>query len=513
MTVVATAPTAPPRTTHKWGILAVLCLSLFMVVVDNTIVNVALPTLSEEFSATTANLQWIVDAYTLVFSALLLAFGYFGDRTGRRRALQAGLVLFALTSGLAALSQTTEQLIGARALMGIGAALIFPATLAIIINVFTDVRERAMAIGIWSGVTGLAVAAGPVTGGLLLEHFWWGSIFLVNIPIAALALLAGRLLIPDSRDPRPGRLDRLGLVLSVLAIAAIVWAVIEAPHRGWTSPEVVLTGTAGLLLLAAFVVQELRTRYPLLDVSLFGNPRFSAASAAIASAFFGLFGFIFLITQYMQLVQGYSPLQAGLRTVPFAVVTGVLSPLSIVFMHRVGTKAVVAGGLGLMTLGFVMASTLTADSAYFGPVLASMVVMAAGLGLTTSPATEAIMGALPPEKAGVGSAVNDTTRELGGTLGVALVGSVFASLYGPQVVDGLAGFPEQVVALSEESMGAAVVLSQQVPNGAALLQAAQSAFMSGFQAGSLVAAGATAIGAVLALLWLPARHRPVTPSR
>ena len=504
---VLTEVRSPQRTRTRWWILAVLCLSLFMVVVDNTIVNVALPTLSEELSATTANLQWIVDAYTLVFSALLLAFGYFGDRTGRRRALQFGLVIFAITSGLAALSQTTEQLIGARALMGIGAALIFPATLAIIINVFTDTRERAMAIGIWSGVTGLAVAAGPVTGGLQREHYWGGSIFLVNIPIALLARVAGRLLIPDRRDPRPGRLDRLGLLLSVTSVAAIVWAVIEAPHRGWTSPEVVVVGTTGLLLLAAFVVQELRTRYPLLDVSLFRNPRFSAASVAIASAFFGLFGFIFLITQYMQLVQGYSPLQAGLRTVPFAVVTGVFSPLSIAIMHRIGSKAVVAFGLTLMSAGFVMASTLDADSAYFGPVLASMVVMAAGLGLTTSPATEAIMGALPADKAGVGSAVNDTTRELGGTLGVAIVGSVFASLYGPRIVDGLNGFPDQVVALAEESMGAAVVLSEQIPQGEVLLEAARSAFMAGFQAGSLVAAAATGIGAVLALLWLPARHR------
>ncbi|TXH44163.1 MAG: MFS transporter, partial [Actinobacteria bacterium] len=263
----------------------------------------------------------------------------------------------------------------------------------------------------------------------------------------------------------------------------------------------------GLLLLAAFVVHELRTSYPLLDVSLFANPRFSAASVAIASAFFGLFGFIFLITQYMQLVQGYSPLQAGLRTVPFAVVTGVFSPLSIAIMHRIGSKAVVAFGLTLMSAGVVMASTLDADSAYFGPVLASMVVMAAGLGLTTSPATEAIMGALPADKAGVGSAVNDTTRDLGGTLGVAIVGSVFASLYGPRIVDGLNGFPDQVVALAEESMGAAVVLSEQIPQGEVLLEAARSAFMAGFQAGSLVAAAATGIGAVLALLWLPARHR------
>jgi EmrB/QacA subfamily drug resistance transporter len=506
MTALTTAPASPAvRPRNRWWVLAVLCVSLFMVVVDNTIVNVALPTLSTELDATTSGLQWIVDAYTLVFSALLLAFGYFGDRNGRRLALQAGLVIFALTSVLAALSQNVQQLIGARALMGIGAAMIFPATLAIIINVFTDLKERAMAIGIWSGVTGLAVAAGPVTGGLLLENFWWGAIFLVNVPIAAVALLAGRLLIPDSRDPRPGRLDLVGLVLSVVAVSSLIWAIIEGPHRGWTSPEVLASGVAAALMLTAFVVYESRVEHPLLDVTLFRNPRFSAASVSIASAFFGLFGFIFLITQYMQLVQGYSPLEAGVRTVPFAVVTGVFSPTSIAVMHKVGTKAVVATGLALMSAGFLMASTLEADSAYFGPVLASMVVMAAGLGLTTSPATEAIMGALPPSRAGVGSAVNDTTRELGGTLGVAIVGSVFASAYGPAVVESLRGYPEQVVATVEESMGAAVVLSTQVPDGQSLLTAAQDAFMSGFASGSLVAAGAAAVGAAMALAWLPAR--------
>ena len=510
--MIAPAVTSPPRTNRRWWVLAVLCLSLFMVVVDNTIVNVALPTLSTELEASTSSLQWIVDAYTLVFSALLLAFGYFGDRNGRRLALQIGLVVFALTSVLAALSQSVEQLIGARAFMGVGAALIFPATLAIIINVFTDVRERALAIGIWSGVTGLAVAAGPVTGGLLLEHFWWGSIFLVNVPIAALALLAGRVLVPDSSDPRPGRLDRVGLLMSVTAVGLGVWAIIEGPHRGWTSAEVIAAGLSATGILASFIVYESRITHPLLDVRLFRNPRFSAASVAIASAFFGLFGFIFLITQYLQLVQGYSPLAAGVRTVPFAVVTGVFSPLSIALMHRFGSKLVVAAGLALMSAGFLLASTLSADSVYLGGVLASMVVMAAGLGLTTSPATEAIMGALPQDKAGVGSAVNDTTRELGGTLGVAIVGSVFASLYGPKLVDGLAGFPEQVVAIAEESMGAAVVVAEQAPDGARILAAARDAFMSGFAAGSLVAATATAVGAVLALLWLPARARREAPA-
>lgn len=385
--------------------------------------------------------------------------------------------------------------------------MIFPATLAIIIHVFTDIKERAAAIGIWSGVTGLAVAAGPVTGGLLLEHFEWGSIFLVNVPIALVALVAGARLIPDSRDPRPGSLDRWGLVVSIVAVGAGIWAIIEGPHRGWGSAAVVLAGLGSVALIAFFIRYELRRDHPLLDVRLFTNSRFSAASVAIAAAFFGLFGFIFLITQYMQLVQGYSPLEAGVRTVPFAVVTGVFSPLSIVIMHRVGTKIVVTTGLVVMSVGFVMAANLESDSSYVGPVLASMVVIAAGLGLTTSPATEAIMGALPPDKAGVGSAVNDTTRELGGTLGVALVGSVFASLYGPQVVEGLAGWPTDVVERAQESMGAAVVMSEQLPGGTEILRVAQDAFMSGFASGSLVAAAASGMGAILALVWLPARHR------
>ena len=506
--------TQPPdidvrRGSARWWTLAVLCLSLFMVVVDNTIVNVALPTLSTDLGASTSGLQWIVDAYTLVFSALLLAFGYFGDRAGRKVALQLGLVVFAGTSALAALSTTTGQLIGARALMGVGAALIFPATLGIIVNVFTDAKERAIAIGIWSGVTGLAVAAGPVTGGWLLEHFWWGAIFLVNIPIAAVALGAGLRLVPESRDPHPGRLDRVGLGLSVAAVGLGIWAIIEGPHYGWTSPQVVLAGALAVVLGAAFIRYESRQASPLLDVRLFRNPRFSAASAAIASAFFGLFGFIFLITQYLQLIQGYSPLEAGLRTVPFAVVTGAASPLSIVLMHRIGTKLVVGAGLALMSTGFVLAARLEADSAYLGPVLLSMVVMAAGLGLTTSPATEAIMGALPPAKAGVGSAVNDTTRELGGTLGVAVVGSVFASLYAPQIVDALRGFPGSVVEVAESSVAAAVVVAGEASDGGAMLGAVQEAFMSGFGAGSLVAAVATGVGAVVALLLLPARAEGV----
>ena len=501
-----TSAAAHPR---RWAILAVLCLSLLMVIIDNTIVNVALPTLSTELGASTTSLQWIVDAYTLVFSALLLALGHAGDRFGRKRALQLGLVLFAATSALAAMATTSSQLVGARALMGIGAALIFPATLAILVTVFTDTRERATAIGIWSACTGLAVALGPVTGGYLLEHFAWGSIFLVNIPLAAVALALGWWLIPDSRDPAAGPLDRLGLVLSAAGVGLVVWAVIEAPERGWTSTPVAVGGTTGLLLLAVFAVWERRLAHPLLEIRLFSNPRFTAASLSVTTAFFALFGFIFLITQYLQLVQGYSPFEAGLRTLPFAIATGVTSPLAMVAMHRFGSKLVVSSGLAVMAVGFVLASRLQVDTPYVGLTVVSMVTIAVGLGLATGPATESIMGVLPADKAGVGSAVNDTTRELGGTLGVAVVGSVFATVYGTRVVDALseAGVPADALATAGSSVAGALTAAASLPAdlGGAVVAAAQEAFISGLSAGSLVAGAAAALGAVLALVFLPAR--------
>jgi len=283
-------------------------------VVDSTIVNVALPTLNSELGAGTTQLQWIVDAYTLVFSALLLTMGHVGDRFGRRRALQVGLFIFALTSGLAALSTTSNQLIGARALMGIGAALIFPATLAILVHIFTDPKERAVAIGIWSAMVGVAVALGEVAGGLLLEHFWWGSIFLVNIPVALIAIVLGAILLPESRDPNVGPMDYAGLVLSAAGVGLVIWAIIEAPTRGWTSPSIVLALVGSAVLLVVFALVEHRLAQPMLEVRLFKNARFTAASLSIATAFFALFGFIFLITQYLQLVQGYTALQAGARS-------------------------------------------------------------------------------------------------------------------------------------------------------------------------------------------------------
>jgi EmrB/QacA subfamily drug resistance transporter len=491
--------------------LVVLCLSVLLVTIDNTIVNVALPTLSRDLSASTSSLQWIVDAYTLVFASLLLVFGHLGDRFGRLRTLQVGLVLFGLTSLGAASANTTGQLIAGRAAMGVAAALIFPATLGLLSNIFTDARERATAIGIWSAVAGLAVALGPVSGGVLLEHFSWSSVFLVNVPLAAIALAAGWRLLPESKDPAPGGFDLGGAVGSIAVVGTLVWTVIEAPNNGWTSSTTITGLIAAAVLLSVFIVWEVRRRHPLLDVMLFTNSRFSAGSAAITAAFFGLFGFIFLITQYFQAVRGYGTLTAGLATLPFAIVTAVLSPVAILLMKRVGTTLVVTAGLLLMSGGFGLAAFSSADSAYWGRIIGSMTLMAAGLALTTGPATDAIMGALPVSKAGAGSAVNDTTREIGGTLGVAVVGSVMSSIYGPRLVDSLSalGVPAPAAQAARESVVAGLSVAGQLPaatRGAATT-AVQNAFMDGLQAGSLIAAAATAVAAIGVLIFLPARHR------
>lgn len=494
---------------RRWWILAVLCLSVLLVVVDNTIVNVALPTISRDLNASTTDLQWIVDAYTLVFAGLLLVGGNLGDRLGRRRMLQAGLALFAVTSLAAAVSRTSGELIAARAAMGVAAALIYPATLALLNNVFTDARERAMAIGIWSGVSGLAVAIGPVSGGLLLRHFAWGSVFYVNVPIVIIALIAGRLLLPESRDPKAGRFDPLGAVTSAAGISLLTWSIIEAPRHGWATPATIGGIAGALAILALFAVHQARRPDPMLDVRLFRNPRFTAASAAIALAFFGLFGFIFLITQYFQAVRGYNPLHAGVATLPFAIVTGGLSPVAIIAMKRAGTKLVVTAGMLLMSGGFVVAATTPQGGSYWGQIVIAMALMAAGLAFTASPATDAIMGALPPDKAGAGSAVNDTTREVGGTLGVAIVGSVLSSAYGSHVTSALAhlGAPHAITSLASQSIESGLGVAAHFPPAlqATASEAARQSFMTGLHGGSWVAAAATVVGALLALAFLPSR--------
>ena len=495
-----------------WLILTVLCASVFIIVVDGTIVNVALPTFVRELGATTSQLQWIVDAYVLVFAGLLMAAGSIGDRFGRKGTLMVGMAAFGITSAVAALSSTPSQLIGWRAAMGIGAALIFPATLALLVNVFTDARQRAIAISVWAATSGLAVALGPVTGGYLLEHFFWGSVFLVNVPVIMVAMLAIWRVVPTSRDTTIRRFDPLGIALSIVGVTVLVWAVIEGPKHGWTSSTSIAAFGFAAVLLTAFIRWERRIDHPMLDVGVFTNMRFTAGSVSVAFAFFALFGFIFMVTQYFQFVRGYGALEAGVRTVPFAVFTGMAAPASAKLVERFGTKAIVAAGLASMAVGFAWTASNTETASYW-LIIGQMFFMGGGLGLVNAPATEAIMGSLPPAKAGVGSAVNDTTRELGGTLGVAIIGSLFASVYSHRLGELLAGSPVPADAqrVAGESVGAGIEVARRAGEvagpqaGAAVKGAVDSAFMDGFRAGSWVSAAVVLIGALIALRWLP-RH-------
>jgi EmrB/QacA subfamily drug resistance transporter len=499
----------PVTTVHdkRWVILAVLCLSLFISVLDDTIMNVTLPSLVRQLGATTSQLQWIVDAFALVFAGLLLAAGSLADRFGRKPALLIGLALFATFSALGAAASTSGQLIAARALMGIGAALIFPTTLAILSNVFTDAKERAHAIGIWSAVTGAAVARGPIAGGFLLEHFWWGSVLLINVPICAIAIFLGWKILPNSKDSDAPRLDIGGLVLSILAVGTLVYTVIEGPQVGWASSRTMIGFAIAAVAGLAFVVWENGSEHPMLDVAVFSNARFSAASASITAAFFALFGFIFTVTQYLQFVKGYNTLETGVRTLPFAVATGFAAPFAVKLVRKVGTKYVVAAGLATMAVGFLVTATFSATTTYT-TIAASMVLLGGGLGLIMAPATESIMGSLPTEKAGVGSAVNDTTRQLGGTLGVAVIGSLFASAYGDKLTAGLQGLlPERAVTAARSSIGAAYAVADAAPPDARPLirRVASDAFLSGFARGAIVTSGVALVGSFVALAFLPAR--------
>jgi EmrB/QacA subfamily drug resistance transporter len=494
----------------RWWTLLVLCLSLVIITLDNTILNVAIPTIQRELDASTSELQWMVDAYTLVFAGLLLTAGALGDRFGRRGALTFGLAIFGTASVFAALSDTAAQVIGARAVMGVGGAFIMPSTLSIITNVFPD-EERGRAIGVWAGVSALGIAIGPVSGGLLLEHFSWSSIFWVNVPVVVLALAGGRAVVPTSKDPRQARLDPLGALLSISGLAALVYAIIEAPEVGWTASETIVWFATGAALLGAFALTEWRSDHPMLDVSFFRNPRFTAASVAITLVFFAMFGTTFLFTQYMQFVLGYSALQTGVRLLPMALTLMVFAPLSARWVERVGTKRVVATGLVIVSLGMLWQVGATQDSGY-GRFVIGLVVMALGMANVMAPATESIMGSLPRAKAGVGSAVNDTTRQVGGALGVAVIGSALASIYGSQVRSAVpAGAPPEVAARVGDSVGAAMEAGAQIggSTGAALVRAAQDAFVDGMHLGVAIGAAAAFVGAIIAARFLPARPRGV----
>ncbi|HEY3869939.1 MAG TPA: MFS transporter [Actinocrinis sp.] len=471
-----------------------LCLSLLITVVDGTIVNVALPTFARDLHTGTADLQWITDAYTLAFAALLLTAGALADRFGRHRALAAGLTVFAVGSLAAALTHTAAELIATRALMGVGAAFIMPATLSILTSVFTTPAERAKAIGIWSAVSGLGVAIGPVAGGLLLAHFGWDSIFLVNLPLTALALIAGHWLVPASRAPLARRLDPAGALASVAAFTLLTWALIAAPASGWLSAATLARLAGAVAGIAVFGVIEARSDHPMLPLSLFRDRRLATAATALLLLFFALSGAVFMTTQIYQVVLGYSPLAAGLRALPPAVTLAVAAGAGAHLTRRTGARTPIAGGLALVTAGLAFFATATASSPYTHYVLA-MVVAAAGIGLAMSAATTLTMAQLPPALAGVGSAVNDATRNMGSVLGVAVVGSIAASVFAGRVAGhGAAG----------ASVGTAMAAAHQASGaeGAGLLHATAAAFVAGADHGVIAAALVTLTGAVAAFITL-----------
>jgi EmrB/QacA subfamily drug resistance transporter len=496
---------------RKQLILASLLLAAFAINLDTTIVNVALPTLVRELHASTIQLEWIVDAYNLVFAALVLASGNLGDRLGRKGVLLVGLAVFAAAAVAGGLGSSPGQLIAARAAMGLGAALIFPTTLSLLTNVFTERGERARAIGLWGATTGVGIAVGPIVGGWLLEHFSWSSVFFALAPIAALAAVLVMLSVPTSRDPNASPMDRAGFVLSTAAMALLIYTIIEAPNYGWAAARSVGGfGVAGALLVA-FIAWERRARAPMLDVALFRNLRFSAASGAVTITFFSLMGFIFLITLYFQFLKGYGPLSTGVRLLPVATMVGITAIVGTNLAVRAGTKLVVAGGLVSLAAGLVWTSSASASTSYL-TIVAQMVLLGSGIGLTSAPATESIMGAVPQAKAGVGSAVNDATRILGGTLGVAVIGSIYASLYASRLSTALTvHLPQTVASAAHRSVGEAFGAADQLDAAGharlarTLHDAAAGAFFRGFEAACLVAAGVAAVGAILAAALIPAQ--------
>ncbi len=499
-----------PSLRNKPLILASLLLAAFAINLDTTIVNVALPTLVRQLHASNSQLQWVVDSYNLVFAALLLASGSLSDRFGRKGMLLAGLAVFGAASIAGGFATSTGALIAARCMMGLGAAAVFPATLSLISNVFVVRKERALAIGLWGATAGMAIALGPIVGGWLLERFSWSSIFFAMAPVAAVAIALVASTAPTSRDPDKRRIDLAGFALSSAAMALLIFTIIEAPNHGWAR-----TGTLGGLALAAllgvaFARWEQRAKEPMLDISLFRNLRFTAASSAVTISFFTLLGFIFLVTQYMQFFKGYSPLSAGVHLLPVAASVGVASVLGTKLAVRYGTKLVVTTGLVAMAAFYGWASTTTVATSYTTIAL-QMVIYGVGMGLTSAPATEAIMGVVPKAKAGVGSAVNDATRLLGGTLGVAIIGSVYASVYSSRLSAQLPhGLPASLAHTAHRSAGAALTVANTLaatghPGMAqAVREATANAFIHGLSIGCLVLGGVAAGGALLAALLLPA---------
>ncbi|MFI8294860.1 MFS transporter [Streptomyces nigra] len=500
-----------PEAVHRrrWAILGVLMLSLLIVVLDNSILNVAIKTISTPaptgLGATQSELEWAINAYTLVFAGLLFSAGILGDRVGRKKVLLGGLAVFGVGSALAAFSGSPGELITFRAVMGLGAAFVMPATLAVLMNVF-ERDEQPKAIGIWAGGVGLAIAIGPITGGLLLDHFWWGSVFLINVPIVLLALALMLWLVPDSRDPRPGRIDSIGVVLSVAGLVLLVYGIIKGGQLAdFTDPAVLLTIGAGLAVLAAFVVFEKRSDHPSIDVGYFRDKVFSAAIGVIALVFFALMGVTFFSVFYTQSVRGYSPLETGLLMLPLAAAQMIFAPRARLLVDRFGNRATTTGAMVLIAATLAAFATFEADT----PIWLLEVVfflMGAAMAHIMTPISVVIMQALPREKAGSASALSNTFRQVGGALGIAVLGSVLSTAYRGGIEDRLTALPADVRHTAGESIEATLGVAEKLgPRGDALVGPAHDAFLHAMHITALWGAGIAVLGAVVVAVCLPGR--------
>jgi EmrB/QacA subfamily drug resistance transporter len=498
----------PAGARTRWLALAVLATTVLIASLDNTVLNVALPTLVRDLHASSSDLEWITDAYIIVFAGLLLAAGSLADRVGRKKTFLAGLAVFAGGSAAAAAAGNVTTLIAARAGMGIGGALMIPSTLAIIGTMFHDKAERQRAISLWAGTNGIGVALGPIIGGLLLAHFWWGSVFLINVPIAVAGFIAALRLVPDSKNPHANAPDAPGAAMSIAGLGAILWSIIEAPTRGWSDPAILAVGAAGLAMLAAFAAWERHTSHPLLNLNFFRKREFSAALPAVATAMFGLYGALFVLTQFLQFSLGYTPLQTGIRVLPAASALLVIAPLSARLVNSIGPKLTMAAGLVLIAAGLWQISGATVATTFTGTVL-GMVLLGAGAGLAIPTATGSVLGSVPESDSGVASATNTTAIQVGGALGVAVVGSLLATRYQDTMSTSLAGrhLPHAVLTAIQSSLGGALAVAAHVggPAGDLLAHLARTAFVNGMDLGLFTAAVVALAGAAAALAWLPGR--------
>lgn len=518
MSATAAAPRVPEAIhRRRWLILGTLLLSLLVVVLDNSILNVAMKTIASPapigLGATQSDLEWAINSYTLVFAGLLFTSGLLGDRLGRKWTLLGGMLVFGLGSLLSALSDSPGQLIAFRAVMGLGGAFVMPATLAIIMNVF-ERHEQPKAIGIWAGAVGLAIAIGPITGGFLLEHFWWGSVFLINVPIVAVALIAMSLLVPNSKDPNPGKLDPIGVLLSVVGLVALIYGIIKGGELAdFTDAKAWIPVVIGLVALAAFVLFERRTSHPALDVTWFRNKVFSTSVAVIGLVFFALMGVSFFGVFYTQSVRGYSALQAGVLMLPLAAAQLVFAPRARLVVDRLGVRVTCAGGMALIVLGFLGYLLLGVTTPIWVLVVIGF-VMGAGMAHVMPPVTVAIMSSLPREKAGAGSAINNTFRQVGGSLGVAVLGAVLSTTYRNGIADKLSALPPALRSKAGESIEATTAIAAKTGNHA-LIGPAQDSFIHAMHMVSGLAAGITFVGVLVALFLLPAKAAaaPAAPER